>query len=80
MNIKGSLFIGFIFAFFFFLIGIWMLPFMKDMATDARTNLNCSSSSISDGNKLTCLFVDAGVPYYIIIILIFIGGFVGREL
>lgn len=77
---KGTLFIGFIFAFFFFLVGMWMLPFIKDEVTGARTSLDCTNSSISDGNKATCLFTDAGVPYFIIAVLIFIGGLVGNEL
>lgn len=80
MNKKGSLFIGFLFAFFFFLIGIVMLPFMKDGLTDARNDIGCTNSSISDGAKVTCLFVDVGVPYFIIAILVFVGGMIGNEL
>lgn len=79
-NKKGGLFMGFIFAFFFFLLGMWMLPFLEDSVTDARVNLQCANPLVSDGTKLTCLFVDAGVPYFIIVILIFIGGLIGNEL
>jgi len=77
---KGSLFLGFLFAIMFFMIGIMMLPFIKDSVTDARTNLNCTNSSISDGNKFSCLIVDIGVPYFIIALLTFVGGFIGNEL
>lgn len=77
---RGSIFLGFIFAIFFFMIGMWMLPFMKDTVTDSRTDLDCTNSSISDGNKVVCLIVDAGVPYFIIAILMFVGGLIGREL
>lgn len=80
MNKKGSLYMGAVFAFFFFLIGMLMLPFIKDMVTDARTDISCSSSSISDGNKLTCLFSDILVPYFILAILTLAGGFIGNEL
>lgn len=80
MNKRGSLFIGFIFALFFFMLGMWMLPFMKDSATDSRTSLDCTNSSISDGTKLICLEIDAGVSYFIIAILVFIGGIIGNEL
>ena len=79
-NKKGTLFIGFIFAVFFFMIGMWMLPFLKDSATDARTNSDCTNSSISDGAKVTCLIQDLGVPYFIIAVLTFIGGLIGNEL
>ncbi len=77
---KGGLFIGFIFAMFFFMIGMWMLPFIQDQVSDARTDINCSSTAISDGNKLTCLVVDIGIPYFIIAILVFISGLIGRNL
>ena len=71
---------GIIFAFFFMLLGFLMIPFMKDMVTDARTNLSCVDTDLSSGNKFTCIFVGMGVPYFIIAILIFIGGMIGREL
>ncbi len=80
MNKKASIYTGMIFALFFFMFGILMLPLMKDVVTTARTNLNCSSSSISDGNKLICLGGDALVPYFIIGILTLAGGFIGNEL
>jgi len=81
INKKGTgMFIAFIFAILFFMMGMWMLPFFQDSATEARNNLACTNSSISDGNKVTCLFVGAGVPYYIIAILTFVGGLIGRAL
>lgn len=79
-NKRGGLYIAGLFAFFLLMIGMWMLPFMKDSATSARTNLDCTNSSISDGAKATCLFADAGVPYFIIGILTFVGGLIGNEL
>lgn len=76
---KGSLYLGFLFAFFFFIFGMLMIPFMKDSATDARTNIQCTNSSISDGTKVTCLITDSSVPYFIIVILTLVGGFIGKE-
>ena len=80
MNKKGSIMIGVILAFFFFLIGMWMLPFIQDEATTSRTALDCSNSSISDGTKVSCLIVGFGVPYFIIAILVFVGGLIGNRL
>ena len=80
INKRGNLFIGFIFAFFFFLLGMWMLPFMKDSVNSSRSNLQCTNSSITDGAKVTCLEVGGGVPYFIIAVLVLVGGFIGKEL
>lgn len=80
MNKQGGLMLGFIFAFFIFLIGMWFLPFIKDSVTDMRTDLNCTSPTLTDGTKVSCLTADVGVPFYIIIILVFIGGLIGNEL
>lgn len=76
----GTLYLGLLFAIVFFMIGMWMLPFMKDGATSARTNLDCTNSSISDGAKVTCLFVGVGVPYFIVVILTVAGGILGKNL
>jgi len=80
MNKIGGLYLGFIFAIFFFMAGMLMLPIMKDGITDARTDIQCSNSSISDGAKLSCLVLDTGVPYFVITILALAGGFIGNEL
>ena len=78
---KGAgMFIAIIFAVFFFMIGMWMIPFMQDGATEARTSMDCTNSSISDGAKVTCLFVGGGVPYFILAILTFAGGLIGSKL
>lgn len=77
---KGSLYMGIIFAIFFFLFGMIMISLMKDGVTSARTDADCTNSSISDGNKLVCLGLDSSVPYYILGILTLVFGFIGREL
>lgn len=80
MNKKGTLYMGIVFAFFFFLFGMLMLSFIKDGVTSARIDADCTNSSISDGNKLVCLGLDSSVPYFIVGILTLVGGFIGREL
>jgi len=72
---------GVVLAFFFFMFGMLLIPLTKDGVTDARTDIGCSTnSSISDGAKLTCLGLDAGVPFFIITILTLAGGFIGSQL
>jgi len=72
--------LGVVFAIFFFMAGMLIIPFIKDNVTDSRTEIQCTNSSISDGAKLTCLVVDTGVPYFILMILALAGGFIGNEL
>ena len=81
MNKKGNLYMGFVFAGFFLILGFLMLPLAKDGITDARNDIGCSTSgSLSDGSKVICLGLDIGIPYFIIAILTFAGGFIGSKL
>jgi len=80
MNKKGTLYMGALFAVLFLMLGFLMLPLMKDGVTDARTNLDCTNTSISHGNMAMCLSTDIGIPYFIIALLTFVGGFIGREM
>jgi len=80
MNKKGNLYLGVVFALFFFMFGMLMLPILKDGVTSARTNVGCSTSTISDGSKLVCLGLDSGVPYFILGIITLAGGFIGNEI
>lgn len=79
-NKRASIFLGVIFAIFFFILGTLLVPFIKGVATDTRTSLDCTNSSITDGGKITCLIADAGFPYFIIVLLTLVGGFIGNEL
>ncbi len=66
MNKKGSIFLGLALGVFLFITGVLVLPFLTDDVTTVRTALNCSSAAtISDGTKLSCLFVGGLIPYYI---------------
>jgi len=66
MNRKGAIFLGLTLGIFIFIVGVLILPFITDDVASFREALNCSNSTgISSGTKLTCLFGDALVPYYI---------------
>ena len=75
VNNKGqTLGMVILFAIIIFAFGVLFLNiFLPDVAS-ARTDLDCSNTAISDGNKLACLFVDIAVPYYIWGILSLAGG------
>jgi len=64
-NKQGSVFLGLALGIFIFVTGILMLPYLTDDVATFRVDLNCYGDSISNGNKLTCLFGGALVPYFI---------------
>ena len=74
--------IAFMVAIFLFMIGMISINFIKDEVTRARgtDQLSCSSDSISDGTKVTCLLVDVVVPYFIVIIISASGGMLTAKL
>lgn len=78
---KGNMYMGIIFAIFFFMFGMLILPLAKDGVTGARTDIGCSTSlTLSDGSKAICLGLDIGVPIFIVSILTFVGAFIGDKL
>ena len=79
---QGHLLIVILIAFFLFIIGMVVLNFIKSEVTRARgiDQLDCSSDTISDGNKVTCLLVDIVVPFFIIIIFAAAGGIITAKL
>ena len=76
MNNKGqTLMLSLLFAIFIFLAGIVFVNFLTDDVTTFRAAMNCSDAAgISDGAKLTCLFGDSVVPYWILLIVSLAGG------
>ena len=83
MNLKGqvmlvSLMIGFI----IFLAGMVMIDPLKDVITEVRGagQLDCSNTSISDGNKMSCLAVDLYLPYFIVVVMGLAGAMVSSKL
>jgi len=62
-------------SFMLFMAGMLFVAPIMDSIAPIRTSLECASpADISDGAKITCLFVDAVVPYFIILILSIAGG------
>lgn len=77
---KGSMGITIMVSIMFFIIGLTAINYITPEVTSARaaaTGLDCgNSTTISDGNKLTCLAVDMAVPYFIILIFSAAGGYI----
>ena len=80
MNNKGQINLGLsiIAGIMILLVGITLVNFLMPEVSRAvdSDNLNCASSDINDGVKLTCLVVDVVVPYFIIVIFALAGGFI----
>ena len=82
MNNKANIMMGVFMAVFIFLFGMIYINYLPDSVTAAQNsdNLDCSNSSITDGQKLTCLGTDIIVPGFIIIILSIAGGAITSKL
>ena len=52
-----------------FVIGFMFINFLMPEVTNFRTDMNCASSTISDGSKLMCLMGDLTIPYIMLTIL-----------
>lgn len=65
MNKKGSVFLGLSLGIFIFIMGVLIMPFILDDISTTRVSLDCGNTTISNGNKLTCLFISAVNPYFI---------------
>jgi hypothetical protein len=70
MNKKAEIGFAVVTFIFFFLIGMVVVNLIKPEVTNARSpsSLDCGNSTISDGNKLTCLAVDLTIPYFIVLV------------
>ena len=79
---KGqAIMVGIMVAVVVFIIAIQLINPLKEMAIDARTDLDCTNSSISTGQQATCIVVDWYMPYLIgMIIATGIGYIVNRRL
>ena len=77
----GTLFIAVIIASMVFIAGMIVMNFIRDDSVTTRnsSNLDCSNSSISDGNKVTCLGIDLIVPYFVILVISAAAGLVGAR-
>lgn len=78
MNNKGQLtFISIMVALMIFVSGMLFITFFElevDVLQNS-SNLDCDNvTGITDGTKISCLLSELVVPYFILIILSFVGG------
>lgn len=74
MNKRGSILIyTMMIGTLVILLALWLAPSIQDFTDDARTNMDCTNSSISKYDKATCIVVDLNL-FYFAGALIFIGG------
>lgn len=83
MNNRGQgLLISVLIGVMIFMAGMLFTNFLKSDVTDARSSLvglDCSNTTISDGNKVTCLGVDLVVPYFIWAVISAAGGVIAAR-
>ena len=85
MNKKGqsglsALGIALMVELFLFIVGMTVINLLKPNVIDARNSLDCSSNTISDGNKIACLGADLVIPYFIVTIISATGGIITARL
>lgn len=73
-NKKGiglGIFAGAMTAIIVFIMAVQFITPIKDQIIDARdvSALDCTNTSISTGNKATCIVVDWALPYFIAMII-----------
>ena len=68
MNRGGQvMLVGLMIGIIAFMAAMVFIDPIKDVVTESRgtTQLDCSNTSITDGNKMTCLIVDLMLPAFI---------------
>ena len=81
MNNRGqTLFISIMVAMMIFAVGVIAINFITPEIDTARTSLDCSNASISDGSKVSCLLTDITIPYFIVMVISLAGGFITERL
>lgn len=70
-NNGQALLVGLMIFAMVFVTAIILIDPMKDIIVDARNadNLDCGNTSITTGQKATCLIVDLWLPYFIGVVL-----------
>lgn len=56
--------------------GMIFLNPLKESIDTFRTDIECSSATISDGSKVLCLGGDLGIPLFVLAVLSLSGGIV----
>ena len=65
-NRRGQvLVLGMMIAVFVFIFAIITAPVIKDMINYGRAEMDCSNTSITTGQKMTCIAIDLILPYFI---------------
>lgn len=83
MNNRGAgLLIAFLVAGLLFAAGILIVNFLKPEVSLATSSsqLDCNNLTISDGTKITCLAMDAVIPYSIVLVISIAGGILASRL
>lgn len=64
-----------------FMMAMIFIDPLSDVITEARaaSQLDCGNSSISDGQKGTCLIVDLILPYFIAVVIAIAGAVIGAR-
>jgi len=81
-NKKGQFaLVGLMVGIMIFMLAMVFIDPIGDVIDEARgtDQLDCSNSSISDGNKATCLIVDLILPYFIAIVLAVGGAWISAK-
>ena len=80
MNKRGSMIFGITIGIFIYITGVLFIPFIIDDVDTARDALNCTDSTITDGNKINCLITDITIPYFILFFISLLLGFVAGSI
>ena len=73
--------VGLMVGIFVFMMAMVFIDPIKDVVTEARgtSQLDCANTTITDGNKMTCLLVDLILPYFIGVVLAVAGGYIAAK-
>ena len=75
--------VGLMSAIMLILFAFQLITPIKDQVTIARSAayLDCTNSSITTGDKMTCIAIDLYLPYFIIVALAVAGGYlIGKKI
>ena len=79
MHKKGQgIFVGIMIGIMIFIVAVIFIEPIKEVVIIARNtdNLDCTNSSISTGNRMTCILVDMYLFYFFGILMAAAGAFV----
>lgn len=73
--------VGLMIGIMVFMMAMVFIDPIKDTMIQVRAvdQLDCGNSSITDGEKMTCLVVDLILPYFIVIVIAIAGAWIGAR-